>query len=57
MGDIAQQLDARDRSDRTRAVSPLTQARDAVYLDTTGVSIDEVVKQVMALVEQRQVRT
>ena len=56
MGDIAQQLDARDRSDRTRAVSPLTQARDAVYLDTTGVSIDEVVKQVMALVEQRQVR-
>ncbi len=34
--EVAQALDARDRADRTRAMSPLTIAEDAVYLDTTG---------------------
>jgi CMP/dCMP kinase len=43
----------RDRSDRTRAASPLTQAADAVAIDTTGVSIDEVVRQVLDIVRQR----
>jgi cytidylate kinase len=47
---VAEKLEARDRSDRTRAVSPLTRAPDAVYIDTTGVPIEDVVKQVMALV-------
>jgi len=38
----------RDQRDRTRAVSPLVAAPDAVILDTTHLSIDEVV----AAVEQ-----
>jgi cytidylate kinase len=50
---IAEALEARDQSDRTRATSPLTMASDAVYLDTTGSSIDQVVARVMALVDQR----
>ena len=50
VGAVAEALAARDRIDRTRAVSPLTQASDAVYLDTTGVPIDEVVNRVMTLV-------
>jgi cytidylate kinase len=54
VGEIAQALEARDRSDRTREVSPLMLAPDAVYIDTTGVAIDEVVGQVMALVASRQ---
>lgn len=33
----------RDRQDETREVSPLRQADDAVLLDTTGMSIDDVV--------------
>lgn len=49
---VAQALEARDRSDRTRTVSPLTQAADAVYLDTTGVPIEEVVERVMGLLER-----
>ncbi len=49
---VAQQLEARDRSDRTRPVSPLTKAPDAVYIDTTGMAVDDVVAKVMALVEQ-----
>lgn len=32
----------RDRKDRTRAVSPLKQAEDAILLDSTGKTIDQV---------------
>jgi len=51
--DIASALAARDRSDRTRAASPLAEAADAVKIDTTGIPIDDVVSRVLALVEQR----
>ena len=50
--DVATALEERDRSDRTRAVSPLTQAPDAVVIDTTGLSIDEAVTHVMEAVTQ-----
>jgi cytidylate kinase len=50
---VAQALDARDRSDRTRTASPLTKADDAVYIDTTALSIEDVVKRVMEIVEKR----
>ena len=48
---IALALDARDLSDRTRAASPLMLAPDALYLDTTGVDIDDVVRRVLEAVE------
>jgi cytidylate kinase len=51
---VARALEARDRSDRERRVSPLTRASDAVYLDTTDVPISEVVARVLALVGDRQ---
>ncbi len=47
---VAASIDARDKADTTRAVSPLTLAQDAVLVDTTGVPIAEVVERVMALV-------
>ncbi|WP_232818657.1 (d)CMP kinase [Exiguobacterium flavidum] len=40
----------RDKRDSEREVSPLSQAADAVYLDTTHLTIDEVVDQLNALV-------
>ena len=49
--EIAQALHARDHSDRTRTVSPLTLAADALYLDTTAMPIDEVVARVLARVD------
>lgn len=49
---VADALAARDASDRTRAVSPLTKADDAVYVDTTGITIDDVVERVMAVVKE-----
>ena len=48
---VAEALEVRDRIDRTRPVSPLTMAPDAVYIDTTNLSIADVVAKVMALVE------
>jgi cytidylate kinase len=48
---VADALAERDTSDRTRTVSPLTQAADAVYIDTTGIPIDDVVGRVMEIVE------
>lgn len=54
VGDVATALEARDRSDRTRSTSPLTRAADAVEIDTTGVSIEEVIERVLALVAERQ---
>jgi CMP/dCMP kinase len=53
VSDIASALAARDQSDRTRAASPLALATDAVTIDTTGVSIDEVVNRVLALIRGR----
>lgn len=50
---IVEDLVTRDRRDRTRAVSPLVAAPDAVVLDTTDLSIDEVVARAEELVNRR----
>jgi pantoate ligase / CMP/dCMP kinase len=50
LADVAKALEARDTLDSTRAVSPLTRVNDAIYLDTTGMAIDDVVNRVMAIV-------
>jgi cytidylate kinase len=44
----------RDEQDRGRDHSPLRQAEGAVEVDTTGLSIDEVVERIAALVRERQ---
>jgi cytidylate kinase len=48
--DVATALAERDKSDSTRAVSPLAVAADAVVIDTTGLSIPDVIDRVIALV-------
>lgn len=50
---IAEDLAARDKSDSTRSVAPLARAADAVYIDTTGMAVEDVVAQVLALVTER----
>ena len=50
---IVEDLVARDQRDRTRAVSPLVPAADAVILDSTNLSIDDAVSRVEQLVSQR----
>jgi CMP/dCMP kinase len=50
---IIEDLVARDQRDRTRSVSPLVPAADAVILDSTNLSIDDVVDRVEQLVRRR----
>ena len=56
LSDVATALAERDKSDSTRAASPLSVAADAVVIDTTGVSIDEVIEQVLRLVAAADAR-
>ena len=49
------ELRERDRRDRTRANSPLQPAQDAVVLDSTSMSEDEVLRRVEELVERKLV--
>jgi cytidylate kinase len=50
---VQNELQARDKSDSERPVAPLTMAKDAIYIDTTGMPIDEVVAKVMQLIRLR----
>jgi cytidylate kinase len=43
----------RDRRDSTRADSPLKNADDAIIVDSTGLSIDEVFEKMMATVQKK----
>jgi cytidylate kinase len=53
VSDVATLMTQRDEADRTRAASPLYAAADAVVVDTTGKGVDEVVKEVMAVVSAK----
>src|SRR5207237_3547072 len=44
----------RDRQDTTRELAPLVKARDAIEIDTSDLSIDEVIDRMAALVESRR---
>ena len=48
--DVAADLANRDRIDSGRAVAPLRQAADAIYVDTTKLNIEEVVNKVLGLI-------
>jgi cytidylate kinase len=50
---VIQELRERDRRDRTRAESPLVPAADAVIIDSTHLSLEEVVAKVEAIITQR----
>jgi cytidylate kinase len=55
VAEVAADIRRRDRLDSTRAASPLTQAADAVELDTTDLDIDQVVARLADLVAQSTV--
>ncbi|MGH2752808.1 MAG: (d)CMP kinase [Actinomycetota bacterium] len=50
-GDVIEAIRARDEADASRATSPLVQAENAVVIDSTGRSIEEVVDEIVALAE------
>ncbi len=50
---ILSEVEARDERDRTRSVSPLIPADDAVVIDTSTLNVSEVFETVWELVEKR----
>lgn len=44
------EIEERDHRDKTRADSPLVQAEDALYLDSSGLTVEQVVEQILASV-------
>jgi len=50
---VAAQMKERDQRDSTRADAPLSQAPDAVYLDSTALEIDAVEEAVLRIVRAR----
>lgn len=50
---VLAELQQRDHNDITRAVSPLKAADDAVSINTDGLSLEEVVERILALVRER----
>jgi cytidylate kinase len=50
---VERQIRERDQRDRGRAESPLVQAPDAVYVDSTGLSIEEVEAAILKIIRDR----
>ena len=51
--DLLRSMRHRDRLDSTRDFAPLKAAEDAVIIDTTTMTIEEVVQQIMDLIGER----
>lgn len=50
---LKKEIAARDKMDSERKASPLVQAKDAIYLDTTNVSIQQAASQIIHLAKER----
>ena len=50
---LARQIGERDARDRTRAESPLVQAPDAVYVDSTDLAIEDVEEALLKIIRAR----
>lgn len=48
--EIKQDIIKRDDQDMNRAIAPLTQAKDAIYLDSSNMTIDEVTEKIQSMV-------
>ena len=51
--DVVADVEKRDRIDSSRAFAPLKPAEDAIHLDTSDLTIDEVVSEVNRIIDQK----
>lgn len=51
---LQEEIASRDKQDMEREVSPLRQAEDAIYLDTSAMNIEQVTDKVLELVKEKQ---
>ncbi|GED24001.1 cytidylate kinase [Brevibacillus agri] len=52
LAELEKEIEERDRRDMQREVAPLRQADDAVLVDTTGMTIDQVVDHILQICER-----
>ncbi|MEG6521076.1 (d)CMP kinase [Desulfotomaculum sp. 1211_IL3151] len=52
LDELIKEIEKRDSIDSTRAISPLIPAKDAVLIDNSGMTIDEVVDSIITWVEK-----
>lgn len=50
---LAREIEKRDHQDSTRKVSPLKKAEDAVYLNTTGMTIEQVIGRILLHIKEQ----
>jgi cytidylate kinase len=50
---VLEEVRARDAQDRSRALAPLTRAPDAVAIDTTDLTVEQIVERMVQEVERR----
>jgi len=50
---VIQDIEQRDERDKNRATSPLVVPKDAIYIDSSFSTIDEVVQQVLNSLKNR----
>lgn len=50
---VLREIQRRDQIDSSRSVAPLKQADDAIYLDSTGLSVPEVMARVLEIVQAK----
>jgi CMP/dCMP kinase len=54
MDKVIEDIRTRDRKDSTRASSPLRKADDAIELDTTYLTVDDVVNKILELIDKKE---
>lgn len=52
--DVRKDIEYRDRNDSSRSFAPLSKAPDALEIDTTGISPEEVVRMIMDIIKNRK---
>ncbi|MGE4271689.1 MAG: (d)CMP kinase [Desulfitobacterium sp.] len=48
--EVERDMQMRDQTDQQREVSPLVPAADAIILDTTGLSVEEIIERIISLI-------
>lgn len=50
---LEKEIEQRDRNDSTREFSPLVQADDAVYVDTSDMTVEQVVSFIKSKIQEK----
>lgn len=53
LAQLKKEIEERDKRDSEREIAPLKKAKDAIEIDTTHLSIDDVVEKILTLVKER----